>query len=322
MLEDTAQTIIPVRVRQAWALAEGIRAFEFKRDDDRELPAFTAGAHILVRVPNGEARRYSLCNDPTERYHYVIAVKREAGGRGGSVSLVDDTNVNDELLISEPRNDFELVGNPASYLFIAGGIGITPILSMIKQLQADNIRPFKLYYLCRSPGATAFRAELTSPRYRGRVVVHHDHGDPNQSIDLWPILEQPRGAYLYCCGPRMLMETVRDMTGHWPSAAVHFEDFGVSETARAVDNRPFTIRLVRSGATLEVPAHASVLEVLRANGYEIASSCESGTCGTCKLRLISGDPDHRDLVLTKYERSSNFMACVSRARSPELELDL
>ncbi|MDQ4062054.1 MAG: PDR/VanB family oxidoreductase, partial [Pseudomonadota bacterium] len=228
----------------------------------------------------------------------------------------------DELLVSEPRNDFALTGNPVSYLFIAGGIGITPILSMIRYLRSSGGRPFKLFYLSRSPEMTAFREELSGPEFRGKVVIHHDYGDPDRSYDLWPVLEQPKGAYLYCCGPRGLMEAVRDMTGHWSTAAVHFEDFGAGKAARAAEDKPFKVRLARSEEAIDIPAGASILEVLRGKGHAIPYSCESGTCGTCRVGLLEGEADHRDLVLSDHERVKTIMVCVSRAYSPELVLDL
>jgi len=312
----------PVRIRHAARAAEDIQLFELAALDGGDLPEFSAGAHLVVRCPNGLMRRYSLCNDPHERDRYVIAVKREANGGGGSVSLVDDTRIGDQILVSEPRNDFGLSGNPASYLFIAGGIGITPILSMMRYLRTAGGKPYKLYYLSRSPALTAFREELSRPEYRGKVVIHHDHGDPDKSYDLWPVLEQPKGAHLYCCGPRGLMEAVRDMTGHWSSSAVHFEDFGSGKASRGADDRPFTIRLARSGGSIEVPAGTTALEALRAHGHAIPSSCESGTCSTCKVGLVEGEVDHRDLVLTDYERVKSMLVCVSRAHTPELVLDL
>jgi phthalate 4,5-dioxygenase reductase subunit len=312
----------PVRVRHAAQAAEDIQLFELVSPDEADLPEFSAGAHLLVRTPNGLLRRYSIASDPHERDRYVIAVKREAQGGGGSVSLVDDTNVGDELLVSAPRNDFALTGNPVSYLFIAGGIGITPILSMMRFLRTSGGRPYKLYYLSRSPAMTAFREELSAPEYRGKVVIHHDHGDPDRSYDLWPVLEQPKGAHLYCCGPRGLMEAVRDMTGHWSSSAVHFEDFGAGKASRAADDVPFTIRLAQSGERIDVPAGVTALEALRATGRMIPSSCESGTCGTCRVGLVEGEVDHRDLVLSDHERVKSMLVCVSRAYSPELVLDL
>lgn len=312
----------PVRVQHATRAAEDIQLFEFVSPDGGDLPEFSAGAHLLIKVPNGLLRRYSIASDPHERDRYLIAVKREAGGGGGSISLVDDTKVGDELLVSAPRNDFSLAGNPASYLFIAGGIGITPILSMIRFLRSSGGRPYKLYYLSRTPAMTAFREELSGPEYRGKVVVHHDHGDPDRSYDLWPVLEQPKGAHLYCCGPRGLMEAVRDMTGHWSSSSVHFEDFGAGKASRAADDVPFKVRLARSGDLIDVPAGVTALEALRGKGHMIPSSCESGTCGTCRVGLVEGEVDHRDLVLSDHERVKAMLVCVSRAYSPELVLDL
>jgi phthalate 4,5-dioxygenase reductase subunit len=157
---------------------------------------------------------------------------------------------------------------------------------------------------------------------RGRVTIHHDEGDPARAYDLWPVLEQPKGAHVYCCGPRGLMEAVRDMTGHWPSSAVHFEDFGIGGAQATADSRPFTVRLARSGRELTVPATASLLDTLRGHGVRVASSCESGTCGSCRTGLLDGEADHRDLVLAEHERHCNIMVCVSRARSNMLVLDL
>jgi phthalate 4,5-dioxygenase reductase subunit len=311
----------PVRITEKRMVAQDICLFELRTPDGGPLAPFTPGAHLGVRVPNGEMRKYSLCNDPDESDRYVIAVKREHGGRGGSVSLIDDANEGDELAITAPRNDFELKPGPASYIFIAGGIGITPIRAMIKHLAATRAKPFKLYYFTRTPELMAFREEFSAPEFRGKVVIHHDGGDPDKAYDLWPVLEEPRGAHLYCCGPRGLMEAVRDMTGHWSSAAVHFEDFGAAR-AKPEDNTAFTVVLAKSGERHEVPVDRSILEVLRAAGKVLPSSCESGTCGTCKTKLVSGEADHRDLALAEHERARNIMICVSRAKSSELVLDL
>jgi phthalate 4,5-dioxygenase reductase component len=321
-VSDAPDDLMPLRAERAERVAEDIQLYELRRPDGGELPEFTPGAHILVKTPNGSIRRYSLANAPEERDRYIIAVKREENGRGGSISLVDSARPGDTIEVSAPRNDFELAGNPASYLFIAGGIGITPIRSMIHHLRNTGGKPYKLYYLSRTPQMTAFRDEFLSPEYRGKAVVHHDMGDVDQSLDLWPVLEKPKGAHLYCCGPRGLMEAVRDMTGHWSPAAVHFEDFGAGKAGRTVDDKPFTVRLAKRGDTVEIPADKSMLETLRAHGCVIPSSCESGTCGSCRVGLLAGEPDHRDLVLTDYERLREVIVCVSRAHSPELMLDL
>src|SRR5262249_35389633 len=178
---------------------------------------------------------------------------------------------------------------------------------------------FRLYYCTCSVAATAFRDELTA-EFRSQTVIHHDQGDPTQSLDLWPILEKPGGRPLYCCGPRGLMQAVRDMTGHWSPPAVHLEGF--TEAAEAgPDDTPFTVRLARSGGTVAVPVGTTILEALRRHGLAVPSSCESGTCGTCRTELIAGDADHRDLVLADDERGSNIMVGVSRAHSDELGID-
>jgi phthalate 4,5-dioxygenase reductase component len=155
------------------------------------------------------------------------------------------------------------------------------------------------------------------------VTMHHDGGDPAKAFDLWPALETPKGAHIYCCGPRGLMDAVRDMTGHWPSSAVHFEDFAAGiAPAKAAADVAFTVKLAKSGLTLAVPPDKSILEVIRAAGIDAASSCESGTCGTCRTGLISGTVDHRDMVLAEHEKNSAIMICVSRAKDGELVLDL
>jgi len=306
------------RVTRAERIAEDIHLFELRDPAGAELPVFFAGAHVSVRVPSGLVRKYSLCNDPSERDRYVIAVKREPDGRGGSESLIRDVAAGGELPVSAPVNNFALTTSNGGYLLVAGGIGITPIMAMIRELQATGGR-FKLYYCTRSAAATAFRDELSAPEWRGKVTIHHDGGDLAQALDLWPIVEKPQGRHLYCCGPRGLMQAVRDMTGHWSPSAVHFESF--TDAAPRPDDRPFTVRLARSGRSIAVPVGVTILEALRAGGLDVPSSCESGTCGTCRTGLIAGEADHRDLVLADDERARNIMVCVSRARSDELVID-
>ncbi len=313
---------LPLRIIAKQEIARDIFRFELARADGADLPEFTAGAHVSLRTPNGLIRKYSLCNDPQDRDRYAIAVKREDPGAGGSLSFTHDAQVGDVVEVGEPRNDFPLAANIPNHLFIAGGIGITPIWSMMQHLKSTGAGRFKLYYLTRSPELTAFREELKASAYAGQVVIHHDHGDLEKSLDLWPILEKPQGRHLYCCGPRPLMEAVRDMSGHWSSAAVHFEDFGASKPAHKADDKPFTVRLARSGRSVEIPADVSILDALRAEGVNVSSSCESGTCGSCRTKLLEGEAEHRDLVLTEREHASNIMICVSRAKSDELVLDL
>ena len=311
---DTA--MVPRRVTRAERIAADIHLFELRDPAGAELPEFSPGAHVSVHAPNGMLRKYSLANDPAERDRYLIAVKREQGGRGVSESMIRDATVGSELAVAAPVNNFALAKSPHGHTFVAGGIGITPIMAMIRHLAATGGR-FKLYYCTRSAAATAFRDELMSD-FHGQVVIHHDAGDPAKALDLWPILEKPKG-HLYCCGPRGLMQAVRDMTGHWLPSAVHFEAF--TDAAPRPDDRPFMVWLARTDATIEVPVGTTILEALRARGLDVPSSCESGTCGTCRTKLIAGEADHRDLVLADDERAGNIMVCVSRALSDTLVID-
>ena len=310
---------LPLQVVRKEVAAQDIFLFELRHPAGAALPPFTPGAHLTVQVPSGVRRNYSLCGDPADTSHYLIAVKRDARGRGGSVSMADDVQAGQTLMVSAPRNNFELAERAPEFIFVAGGIGITPILSMMRQLRRDG-RGFQLYYCTRDPGTTAFLEQVQAD-FPGQVQVHHDHGDIERALDLWPVFETPGAAHVYCCGPRGLMDSVADMSGHWPSGSVHFESFGVDARAHA-ENRPFRVRLSRDGRTLDVAADQTILEALRGQGLRVPSSCESGTCGSCKTRLLAGEAEHRDMVLSDEEKADHIMVCVSRAVSPELVLDL
>jgi len=309
-----------VRVVRAEKIAADIHLFELRHPQGAELPGFTAGAHVAVTSPNGSVRKYSLCNDPAERGRYVIAVKRDPHGRGGSVDLVDHARVGDAIEVSPPHNAFDLAEKAPSHILIAGGIGITPLMSMARQLNGEG-RRYRLYYLTRSSEHTAFRDELRGEDFIGKVVIHHDGGETANAFDLWPVLEKPSAAHVYCCGPRPLLEAVRDMTGHWPRAAIHFESFIDAGAAARPEDKPFTVLLAKSGERIVVPPGVSILDAMRSRGHEAPSSCESGTCGTCRTRLVSGEADHRDLVLMDDEKAEQIMICVSRAVSAEIAIE-
>lgn len=316
-----ADTQMPLVIARAYDVADGIRSFELVLPDGTELPPFTPGSHVRVQVPSGALRKYSLCNDPAERHRYVITVKRDAQGQGGSISLHDEALEGDTLPTSLPDNAFPLVDNAKAYMFIVGGIGITPIMSMIRSFGEMPPAPWRLIYLTRSLESTAFADELGVPEWKRNVKIHHDHGDADRSFDLWPAFEKPNTAHIYCCGPRPLMESVRDMTGHWSPGNVHFESFNEGGGVRP-DDQPFKVRLARTGGEFEVPVGKSILAALREHGGNCPSSCESGTCGTCRTTLLEGEADHRDMVLMPEELSGQIMICVSRAKSAQLVLDL
>jgi phthalate 4,5-dioxygenase reductase component len=312
--------LISVKVIEKYAVDDDYCVMKLAALDGSPLPEFSAGAHISAKTPQGGMRNFSLANDPEQRDHYELGIKAEREGRGASASMVDKVAAGDVIEILGPDNDFELV--PAEqYLFIAGGIGITPILSMCRQLLRQGNKNFKLIYCSQSPNTTVFLADVMAPDLAPFVTLHHDNGDLSALYDFWPHLETPDKRHIYCCGPKPLMEDIKDMSGHWPESQVHFEDFKPVEVLQE-DDTAFDVLLSKSGKRLVIPEDQSILETLRNAGYDLKSSCESGTCGTCRTTLLSGNVAHRDLVLTDAEKETSIMICVSRARDGELVLDI
>jgi phthalate 4,5-dioxygenase reductase component len=315
-----ADGLFELKVVTKTRLSKDVFRFDLTSMDGLALPAFTAGAHIAVKTPSGMMRQYSLCSSPSEPL-WSIAVKREGNGRGGSLSLVDGVSVGQTLLTSLPVNNFSIPEHALSVILIAGGIGVTPLVSMVHELlgKPEPIA-IKFVLLTRDAETTPFNEALGRLLPSANFVLHHDAGDPNRQFDLWPLLEKVSKAHVFCCGPAPLMEAVKDMTGHWPSSQIHFESFGADTRVRLSDE-PFTVR-VNSGDEYVVESGETILSVLRNNGLKVASSCESGTCGTCKVSLLDGTADHRDLVLTDDEKASFLMICVSRAISKTLVIDI
>lgn len=308
-----------LRLRLKQEIAGDIWLFEFEDPDQTDLDAYQPGAHVTVQTPSGSRRQYSLCGDGRQRDHFAIAIKAERAGRGASLSMIENTRVGDILQVDSPANSFALdVAN--QYLFVAGGIGITPIMSMLRNLRAEEHNGFELIYCTRDKGSAAFLDELADPFFEDKVTIHHDQGDPDQIYDLWPHLETPDKKLVYCCGPRPMMEEVRDMTGHWPVSAIRFEDFASDVQAVKRDDKAFAVRNADTGEVVEIPADQTILDTLRSHGSDLRSSCESGTCGTCKVALLEGEADHRDIVLQPYEQEDHIMICVSRAKTDELVL--
>jgi phthalate 4,5-dioxygenase reductase subunit len=309
--------MMKARVTSVREVAADIVEFRLVAANGQPLAPFTPGAHVHVAVPSGGTRQYSLCNDPAEADAYVLAVKREPEGQGGSVSLVEKIRAGDEIDISEPRNDFELRTDVSRVILIAGGIGITPILCMARVLNRRG-EDFHLYYLTRSPELTAFRDEILASPFADRVTFHHDYGDPTRSLDLGAILADPGDAVVYCCGPSGLLRAVREQTAHWPKGSVRFEDFGTSAPSTEPNSESFTVTLADGRGSYLVPPDKTILQVLQEAGLDMPSSCEAGTCGTCRMRLLSGEADHRDLVLFDDEMDGNIIICCSRAKSAEI----
>ncbi|MBU8896687.1 oxidoreductase [Corallococcus sp. H22C18031201] len=317
-----------VRVARITREAEGIQSYELVAADGGALPAFEAGAHVDVTVPGMEAalRPYSLCNDPAETHRYVIAVQRDDVGRGGSRAMHERVHEGDTLEVSEPRNDFPLLF-AKSYVLIAGGIGVTPLLSMARALQRTGAQ-WLMHYCTRSPERTAFLELLSSPSFAGNVHVHHDGGDPSQGLPVCDVLAtRGPGTRLYCCGPVGLMKAAREAaTLHkWPWEKVHFESFTAEGIGAASghEEQDFEVVIRSTGQVVRVPAGQSVLNVLRAHGLTVPSDCEAGSCGTCLTRVCEGTPEHRDTFFGGMSADdSRMLVCVSRARSRRLVLDL
>ncbi|HZI09389.1 MAG TPA: PDR/VanB family oxidoreductase [Myxococcus sp.] len=324
MVNDTLR----VRVSRITREAEGILAYELVAEDGGALPGFEAGAHVDVRVPGpgGFVRSYSLCNDPDETHRYVIAVQRDGYGRGGSRAMHARVCVGDVLEVGTPSNNFPLLF-ARSYVLVAGGIGITPMLAMVRQLERTGAS-YTLHYCARTPERTAFRELLASAPYAGRVRFHFDGGDPSKGLDVKALLAtRAPGARLYCCGPAGLMRAVREAaTQHrWPWEKVHFEAFtaDAATAASGKQDNDFEVSIRSTGQVLRVPAGQSVLNVLRRNGLRVPSECEAGACGTCLTRVCDGEPDHRDSFFQQEPAGDKRMLiCVSRARSRRLVLDL
>jgi vanillate O-demethylase ferredoxin subunit len=316
---------IAVKVARKTVEADGVAGFRLVAADGARLPPFTPGAHIDVSLPGGLVRQYSLCNAPAQDDHYEIGVLRDAASRGGSLAMHDAVHEGAVLRISAPRNHFPLDESATHSLLLAGGIGVTPLLSMAQRLaalQAD----FALHCCSRTAPRTPYRRRLEASAFADRVFFHHDDGPPAQRIDLAAAIGRPApGRHLYVCGPQGFLDAVRATARglRWADAQVHFEYF--SGTLPAPDAQgSFEVELRSSGRVVRVPASVSVVDALAAEGIDIPVSCAQGVCGTCLTRVLAGEVAHNDLYLTPAEQAANdqFLPCCSRAISPRLVLDL
>ena len=311
-------TGISLRVAARTPLADGVLALTLKRSDLGRLPAFTPGAHVELHLPGGLAREYSLCGNPADRASWRVAVRREPAGRGGSAYIHDVLAEGDELLATGPRNRFRLA-DAEGYLFLAGGIGITPLLPMLGEASRSG-RPWHLAYGGRSRAAMPFRDELAGYGERVSLWPSAEGG----RMDLATLLGAARpGTSVYCCGPAPLLEDVAKRCADL-GLPLHTERFVPEDGATSNAGAAFEVELASSGRVITVADGQSVLAALRGASVEVLSSCEEGTCGTCETGVLAGTPDHRDAVLTPAERAACdlMMVCVSRSRTPRLVLDL
>lgn len=295
--------------------ADGVLALTLRHPLGERLPAWEPGAHIDVLLGPGLERQYSLCGDPADRTAWRIAVLREPAGRGGSAHVHEQLEQGDKVRVRGPRNHFALRPAPR-YRFIAGGIGITPILPMLAAAEAEGAQ-WTLLYGGRTRESMAFTEELS--RYGDRVTVAPQ--DETGLLDLPSVLDGvPEGTLVYCCGPGALLDAVE---ARCPAGLLHVERFAPKEQPEG-ENTEFVVELARTGTTVTVAPDVSVLDAVRASGVEVLFSCTEGTCGTCETDVLEGTPDHRDSVLTDEEREAGetMMICVSRCRGKRLLLDL
>jgi ferredoxin-NADP reductase/nitrite reductase/ring-hydroxylating ferredoxin subunit len=315
------QATLRVTVKRRWQAAIDITGLELAPLSGH-LPTFQPGGHIDLHLPNGLIRQYSITNGPGELTSYAIAVKREPDSRGGSVAIADTLREGDVLAISEPRNNFPLRRDALRTTFIAGGIGITPLLSMAKALKRQKL-DFGFHVFARSEGHLPFTADLAE--LGGSVTRNFGLGPAETAQQIRAALGPYSFArHVYICGPGPMLEVARGLATAlgWPDEAVHYEYF--RNTHEIDTSSAFTVELARSALTLGVPSGKSILDVMRENGIEAPSSCEQGACGTCLTRVLEGEPDHQDVYLNATERAAGnvMMTCVSRCKSGRLVLDI
>ncbi|MGI4857437.1 MAG: PDR/VanB family oxidoreductase [Janthinobacterium lividum] len=330
---DAGKGLLHLLVRQIRFEGNGINSYELVDPNGAALPEFDAGAHIDVYMEGGLVRQYSLSNAPRERHRYVIAVLRDAAGRGGSTALHGGLHVQDIVPVSRPRNNFALDETAQKVILLAGGIGITPLKAMAHRLEETGI-DYELHYCAKDREFAAFGAELADLENRGRLHFHFDRGVPSTGLDIARLLSDPApGTHLYYCGPGGFMKACAAAAAHWPSGTVHSEHFKAPEPAvspnltgdeadAAQANDGFSVELASTGQAIHVGPYQSIADALEEAGVAIETSCRAGLCGTCKVRYTSGTVEHNDCILSDEEKTMFLTTCVSRATSKVLVLDL
>ena len=322
-MDGVQSALLQVRLSHVTAEAEGINAYTLEPMPGQSLPPFTAGAHVDLHLPEGLVRSYSLLNDPAERDRYVIGVHHDPNGRGGSRYVHQVLRAGTTLTIGAPRNSFALHEDAPHSVLIAGGIGITPLLSMIERLAALG-RVWELHYATRTPARAAFLPRLAQlAGANGRVHLYHDGEPGGVALDVAALVARvPEGAHLYCCGPLPMLDAFEAAAAARPPGCVHVEYFAAR--APAATTGGYAVVMQRSGRRVAVAPGRTMLAALLDAGANVSYSCSEGICGTCETRVIAGTPDHRDQFLTDDERAANtsVMICCSGSCTPELVLDL
>lgn len=296
-----------------------VKLFSLVDPDHWELPPFRPGGHIDLHLPGGMVRTYSLCNDPADNQRYLVAVKRERNGRGGSAKLHDDVKVGDTIGVSLPRGGLPLGADVARFAFVAGGIGVTPFLSAAAWLQRAGRPDFKLHLMARGepplPG-------LLAPLLQTGQIVLHDTAMAGRP-DIASLIGRPSpGMAVACCGPAGMIDDFEQASRDWPDQRVHIERFVPPALPVDPDARPYTLALARSKIETRVESGQTMLAALLALGIDIPASCCGGICGACKVDWLEGRPVHRDRILSPAERARSLMVCVAGSADDRLVLDL
>lgn len=314
-MSDSETGVLELEVVALRRESDCVLSVELADPERRALPSWEPGAHIDLGLPD-HVRQYSLAGDPAQRHHYRIAVLAEPASTGGSRYVHEALRPGELVEVGGPRNNFPLV-EADRYLFIAGGIGITPLLPMISRVHAEG-RDWRLLYGGRSRRSAAFLSDLAPHGERVDVRPFDEFGH----LDLATALGKPaEGTAVYCCGPEGLIAAVEQQCEAWPAGALHVERFSARPRDDEDDLRAFELVLGRSDRRLAVPADCSALDVLDAAGIALPNACRDGVCGSCETSVLSGQPLHRDSLIDP-DRTDVFLPCVSRARTAELVLDL
>ena len=310
---DGDAPVVPVIVSKVEVMAEGLTRYELTDPEGKDLPEWTAGAHVDVVVAPEFLRQYSLAGDPADRSKYVIGVLREDDGKGGSKMLHRIFSEGRRVFISKPINHFPVADTSGKHWLMGGGIGVTPMIAMAHELHAEG-KDFVLHYSASKRDTAGFIEEMQAAPWADRLHIHIS--DEGTRADLGALLGgYGEGDHVYTCGPDAYMQSVMDAASAFPEDAKHLEYFAVPE-APDYENHPFTIKLARDGRTLEVPEDKSAAEVMQEAGLKIDIKCSDGICGVCKCGVLEGDVEHRDFVLSKAQKETSFISCQSRAAEP------
>jgi ferredoxin-NADP reductase len=296
----------------------GVKRFVLEDEDRWPLPPFRPGAHIDLHLDAGLVRTYSLCNEPADDRRYVIAVKREEDGRGGSKFMHDRLKVGDRVGVSLPRGGIQ-ADDSAMNIFVAGGIGITPFISTVRDLERRGKTNYVLHW--SSMGGPSLIDMLVRARSEGRVCLYNTLVEPLPDLDAI-VASGDEGARAYCCGPAPMLELFERAVAAWPDERKHVERFVAPKRVHSPDAVPFTVVLAKSGKEAVVQPDVGLLETLEALNADVPVSCGGGICGACRTRWLEGPPVHRDRVLTPQERESSVIVCVAECKAPRLVLDL